>query len=86
MRNTIENTFTIIGSILIGIPVGFFVGIFCWLKFPFVVYAEARKNLAIQRIARYKAKIEEMKSQNGQGDIWQRHIERMEAKKNNYDN
>lgn len=86
MRKLFEETFLVVGSILIGIPLGLFVGLYCWAKFPLSVYREARINLAVKRIKEAKAFLEE----HGQGkksqDIWERHIERMEAKKNNYDN
>ena len=85
MKNFFEQTFLIVGSILIGIPFGFFVGLYCWLKVPLSVYREARINLAIKRIKEAKAFLEE----HGQGqksqDIWERHIQRIEEKKS-YDN
>ena len=82
IKNAFEETFIIVGSILIGIPLGFFVGFFCWLKFPLSIYREARINLAIKRIKEAEAFLEENKQPK---DIWERHIKRMEEKKS-YDN
>ena len=83
IKNIVEETFIIVGSILIGIPLGFFVGLYCWLRFPLSIYREARINLAIKRIQEAKTFLEKNKQPQ---DIWERHIERMESKKNNYDN
>jgi hypothetical protein len=85
MKTLFEETFIVVGSILIGIPLGFFVGLYCWLRFPLSIYREARVNLAIKRIQEAKDFLEE----HGQGkksqDIWEKHIKRMEEKKS-YDN
>jgi len=83
MREHFENFFVAIGSILIGIPIGFFVGIVCWFKFPFQIYYQARANLAIQRIHRAEQQIKQLQEEDQ--DIWERHINRMEEKKS-YDN
>ena len=83
IKNNFEETFIIAGSVLIGLPLGFFVGVYCWLRFPLSIYREARINLAMKRIQEAKDFLEQHKQPQ---DIWERHIERMEAKKNNYDN
>ena len=83
MKENLENFFTAIISILIGLPLGIFVGIFCWLKFPFQVYYQARATLALQRIHRAQQQIKQL--QDEEKDIWERHIDRMEEKKS-YDN
>jgi len=83
MKNFLEELQLIIGSIVIGIPLGFITGLICWAKFPFVLYTNARAKLAIRRIQEAKAFLEQHKQPK---DIWERHIERMESKKNNYDN
>jgi len=81
MKEKFENFFVLIGAIIVGIPLGLFVGIVCWFKFPFQVYVQARANLALQRIQRAKEKLKEYEDI----DIWERHAQRMEEKKS-YDN
>lgn len=83
MREKFENFFVLIGAILVGIPLGLFVGIVCWFKFPAQVYIEARTNLALQRINKAREKIKELEEQDQ--DVWERHAQRMEEKKS-YDN
>jgi len=85
MKNFFEELTLALGAAFLGIVVGFFVGIVCWVKFPFVIYRTARVKMALKRIQ----EAEEYLERNGQGarskDIWARHIERIEQKKN-YDN
>lgn len=81
MKEKFENFFVLIAAIIVGIPLGLFVGIVCWFKFPFQVYVQARANLALQRIQRAKEKLKEYEDI----DIWERHAQRMEEKKS-YDN
>ena len=50
MKNFLEELQLIIGSIVIGIPLGLITGLICWLKFPFVLYTNARAKLAMRRI------------------------------------
>lgn len=82
MKNFLEELQLIIGSIAIGIPLGFITGLICWLKFPFVLYTNARAKLAMRRIQEAKAFLEK---HNQPKDIWERHIKRMKEK-NSYDN
>jgi len=81
IKNKFESFFVLTGVILVGIPIGLFVGIVCWFKFPFQVYVQARANLALQRINKAKEKLKEYEDI----DIWERHAQRMEEKKS-YDN
>jgi hypothetical protein len=81
MREKFENLLIIIGSIVVGIPLGVVVGLICWFKFPFQIYWAARANLALQRVEREKVKIKQYET----GDIWEKHIQKMEEKKS-YDN
>jgi len=83
MKENLENFFIAIFSILVGLPLGIFVGIICWLKFPFQVYYQARATLALQRIHRAQQQIKQL--QDEEKGIWERHIDRMEEKKS-YDN
>jgi len=83
MIEKFEEFFIFIGAILIGVPLGFFIGIICWFKFPLQVYVQARAQLALRRIEKAKAAIRKMEEQDQ--DIWERHINRMEEKKS-YDN
>jgi len=78
-----EEFFIFIGAILIGVPLGLFIGIICWFKFPLQVYVQARTQLALKRIEKAKAAIKEMEEQDQ--DIWEKHINRMQEKKS-YDN
>lgn len=86
MKNFLEEFNLIIGSIVIGVPLGLITGLICWIKFPFVLYTNARAKLAMRRIQEARSFLDK----HGQGqkseDIWEEHIERMKAKKNNYDN
>lgn len=81
MREKFENCLIIIGSIVVGVPLGVVVGLICWFKFPFQIYWSARANLALQRIDRAKTQIKEYQNE----DIWENHIKKMEEKKS-YDN
>lgn len=81
IKDFFEEIFALVGSIIVGIPVGLIVGIICWFKFPFQVYREARSNLAIKRIQEAKESLIELKPK----DIWEKHIKRMEEKQP-YDN
>jgi len=81
MREKFENCLIIIGSIVVGVPLGVVVGLICWFKFPFQIYWAARANLALQRIDRAKTQIKEYQNE----DIWENHIKKMEEKKS-YDN
>lgn len=66
----------IIGCIFLGIPFGIFVGIMATFKFPFAVY-----NTCIQKDR--QARLEEAKQfldENSGGDIWEKHINRMNNK------
>jgi len=81
MREKFENCLIIIGSIVIGIPLGIIVGLVCWFKFPFQIYWAARANLSLQRIERAKEGIKKHETV----DIWENHMKKMEEKKS-YDN
>ena len=81
MKEKLENIFIIVGSIVIGIPLGLIVGLVCWFKFPFQIYYQARADLALKRISRAELELKKYESE----DIWEKHIERMEKRKN-YDN
>ncbi len=85
MKGFFEELFIFVGSIVIGIPLGLIVGLICWFKFPYQVYAEARSKLAIRRIQRAEEFIEKYKKDNSTEGMWERHIKRMEEKKS-YDN
>jgi len=81
MKFFFEEIFIFVGSIVVGIPLGLIAGIVCWIKFPFEVYRQARVNLAKERINKAK----EFLKKNAKKNIWEKHIERMEERKN-YDN
>lgn len=81
MKTFFEEFFILIASIVVGIPLGFFVGIICWFKFPLQIYQEARANLAIKRIKKAKESLGQLQVE----DIWEKHIRRIEEKKN-YEN
>jgi hypothetical protein len=81
MTHKFQNFMILIGSILIGIPLGIVVGLICWFKFPFQIYWQARANLAKNRIQAAEEQLREYET----GDIWEKHIERMQEKKS-YDN
>jgi len=67
------------GSIIIGVPMGFFHGLIYFLKsivlIPHIMYHES--------LYRW---LKNAQRQAQPQDIWERHIKRMEDKKNNYDN
>ena len=86
IKNILEESFIILGSILIGLPLGLLAGIVCWIKFPFAVYYDARAKLAMKRIREAEDFLERHGQESKSQDILEMHIERMEAKKNNYDN
>ncbi len=85
MKKLFEDLFIIVGSILVGIPLGLIVGLFCWFRFPFQVYVEARSKLAIKRIQRAQDFIEQYKKDNSNEGMWERHIQRIKEKES-YDN
>lgn len=85
MKKLFEDLFIIVGSILVGIPLGLIVGLVCWFRFPFQVYVEARSKLAIKRIQRAQEFIEQYKKDNSNEGMWERHVQRMQEKKS-YDN
>ena len=85
MKKLFEDLFIIVGSILIGIPLGLIVGLVCWFRFPFQVYVEARSKLAIKRIQRAEEFIEQYKKDNSNEGMWERHIQRIKEKES-YDN
>lgn len=77
MKNVLEEIQIILGVIIVGIPVGILVGIYWFLKFPFIVYSEAKAGLERRRIIEAKKVLQASKE-----DIWEKHIKRIEAKKN----
>lgn len=81
MIHKFQNFIVLIASILIGIPLGIVVGLICWFKFPFQIYWQARANLAKNRVRAAQEQLREYET----GDIWEKHIERMQEKKS-YDN
>jgi len=85
MKKLFEDLFLIVGSILVGIPIGLIVGLICWFKFPRQVYVEARKKVALRRIAEAEEYLRQHGKENVVEDIWEKHINRMEEKKS-YDN
>ena len=85
MKGIFENFTILIGSIIIGIPLGFIVGLVCWFRLPFQVYVEARSKLAIKRIQRAEEFIEQYKKDNSNEGMWERHIQRIKEKES-YDN
>jgi len=85
MKGIFENFTILIGSIIIGIPLGLIVGLVCWFRFPFQVYVEARSKLAIKRIQRAEEFIEQYKKDNSNEGMWERHIQRIKEKES-YDN
>ena len=46
MMYKIQELIILLGAIVIGVPLGLIVGLVCWFKFPFQVYAAARINFA----------------------------------------
>ena len=86
MKRVFENFTILIGSIIIGIPLGLVVGLICWFRFPYQVYLEARVKLANRRIEEAAEFIEQHKKENSIEGMWERHIERMESKQKKYDN
>jgi len=85
MKNFFEELTLALGAAFLGIVVGFFVGIVCWVKFPFVIYRTARVKMALKRIQEAEEYLERKGQRARSKDIRARHIERMEQKKN-YDN
>ena len=79
MKNALEEVQIILGSIIVGIPVGVFVAIYWFYKFPFLVYSQAKVGLINRRVLEAKRVLKANKE-----DIWEKHIKRMEEKK--YDN
>ena len=86
MIHKIQNCIVFLSAIIIGIPLGLIVGLVCWFKFPFQVYAAARINLAEKRIKKAEELIEQYEKENSSEGMWDRHIERIKLKENNYDN
>jgi len=85
MKILFENIFIIVGSILVGIPMGLIVGLVCWIKFPYQVYIEARRKVALRRIEEAEEYLRQHGREDVVEDIWEKHIHRMEQK-NSYDN
>lgn len=85
MRVFFEQLFILVGSVVIGIPLGLIVGLICWFRFPFQVYVEARSKLALKRIQRAEEFIEQYKKNNSNEGMWERHIQRIKEKES-YDN
>ena len=85
MRVFFEQLFILVGSVVIGIPLGLIVGLICWFRFPFQVYVEARSKLALKRIQRAEEFIEQYKKDNSNEGMWERHIQRIKEKES-YDN
>lgn len=85
MKKLFEDLSIIVGSILIGVPIGLIVGLICWFKFPYQVYFEARKKLALRRIDEAEQYLRQHGKEDVVEDIWEKHIQRMEQKKS-YDN
>lgn len=85
MKRKIEELIILLGSIVIGIPLGLIVGLICWFKFPFQVYWEARSKLAQSRIEKAERLIKQYEKDNSSEGMWDRHIERIKSKQN-YDN
>ena len=86
MKHKIQELIIFLSSIIIGIPLGLIVGLVCWFKFPFQVYAAARINLAEKRIKRAEELIKQYENENSPDGMWDRHIERMKSQEKNYDN
>ena len=84
MKRLFENLAIIISSIVIGVPLGLIVGIICWFKFPFQVYNGVRIELTNKRIEQAKELIKQHKKESSVEGMWDRHINRMEEKKNYY--
>tara|TARA_B100001093_G_scaffold429642_1_gene424990 strand:+ start:4217 stop:4456 length:240 start_codon:yes stop_codon:yes gene_type:complete len=77
MRQAFQNLVLIISSIIIGATLGVVVGLICWLRFPFQIYTQAKINLAENRIRKAREQLKEY----GKEDIWEKHLQRMEEKK-----
>jgi len=86
MKHKIEELIILLGSIVIGVPLGLIVGLICWFKFPFQIYWEARSKLAQSRIEKAEQLIAQYEKDNSNEGMWERHIERIKLKENNYDN
>jgi hypothetical protein len=86
MKHKIQELIILLGSILIGIPMGLIVGLVCWFKFPFEIYATARIDLAKRRVREAEELIEQYEKENSSEGMWDRHIERIKSQENNYDN
>jgi len=86
MIHKIQNCIVFLSAVIIGIPLGLIVGLVCWFKFPFQVYAAARIDLAGRRIKKAEELIKEYKKENSSEGMWDRHIERIKSQENNYDN
>jgi hypothetical protein len=86
MKHKIQELIIFLSAIIIGVPLGLIVGLVCWFKFPFQVYAAARINLAEKRIKRAEELIKQYENENSPDGMWDRHIERMKSQEKNYDN
>jgi hypothetical protein len=86
MKRKIEELIILLGSIVIGVPLGLIVGLVCWFKFPFEIYTTARIDLAKRRVREAEELIKEYEKENSSEGMWDRHIERIKSKENNYDN
>lgn len=86
MKRLFENLTILIGSIIIGIPLGFLVGMICWFRFPYQVYLESRAKLARRRLDEAREFVEQYEKESSVEGMWERHIERIKNKKQSYDN
>lgn len=86
MRYKIQNFIVLLGSFVVGVPLGFVVGIVCWFKFPIQVYTEAKIKLTAKRIQEAEEFIEKHKKENSVEGMWERHIERIESQEKNHEN
>jgi hypothetical protein len=85
MKHKIQELIILLGSIVIGVPLGLIVGLICWFKFPFQIYWEARSKLTQSRIEKAEQLIAQYEKDNSNEGMWERHIERIKSKQN-YDN
>ena len=86
MKHKIQELIILLGSIVIGVPLGLIVGLICWFKFPFQIYWEARSKLTQSRIEKAEQLIAQYEKDNSNEGMWERHIERIKNKKQSYDN
>ena len=81
MKHKIQELIILLGSIVIGVPLGLIVGLICWFKFPFQIYWEARSKLTQSRIEKAEQLIAQYEKDNSNEGMWERHIERIKNKK-----